>query len=147
WAFGVVLYEMLTGERLFTGETVSDTLAAVLTRDPDWNQVPTRVRRLLQCCIEKDPKRRLRDIGDLSLLADNAKLPASNRSSRLPWTVAAIAVLAASVAGGSLWYATRPVEHLLMRLNMDLGADAVPGLSTTVVISPDGRRIVFPVIG
>src|SRR5262252_3619760 len=59
WAFGVVLYEMLTGEQLFQGETVSDTLAAVLTREPDLTRVPVKVRRLLQLCLQKDPKQRL----------------------------------------------------------------------------------------
>src|SRR5271169_6429579 len=62
WAFGVVLYEMLTGERLFEGETVSDTLIEVATKEPPWEPIPAQVRRLLRRCLEKDPKRRLRDI-------------------------------------------------------------------------------------
>src|SRR5277367_2622677 len=68
WAFGCVLYEMLTGHLAFSGETVTDTLAAVIMKDPDWSQLPTatpvRVRVLLQRCLQKDPKQRLRDIGD-----------------------------------------------------------------------------------
>jgi len=64
FAFGVVLYELLTGERLFEGPTLTDTLAAVLTREPDYTKVPERVRRLLRRCLEKDPGKRLRDIGD-----------------------------------------------------------------------------------
>ena len=68
WSFGVVLYEMLTGRRLFQGETVSDTLAAVLTREPDWNalpaSVPGGVRTLLRDCLVRDPKQRLRDVGE-----------------------------------------------------------------------------------
>jgi serine/threonine-protein kinase len=64
WAFGVILYEMLTGERPFAGETVSDTLIEVATREPDWERIPAQARRLLRRCLEKDPKRRLRDIGD-----------------------------------------------------------------------------------
>ena len=64
WAFGVVLYEMLTGKRLFDGETISDTLAAVLTKEPDLTQVPAKVRRLLEACLQKDPRQRLHDIGD-----------------------------------------------------------------------------------
>ncbi len=71
WAYGVVLYEMLTGRRLFTGETVSDTLAALLTREPDLDAlppgVPPRVRALLARCLRKDPRERLRDIGDARL--------------------------------------------------------------------------------
>ena len=68
WAFGCVLYEMLTGKMAFSGETVTDTLAAVIMKDPDWSQLPAatpiRVRVLLQRCLQKDPKQRLRDIGD-----------------------------------------------------------------------------------
>ena len=70
WAFGVVLFEMLTGKPLFPGETVSDTLAAVLTREPEWEQVPPKVRRLLRRCLEKDPARRLRDISGVGLLLE-----------------------------------------------------------------------------
>ena len=82
WAYGVVLYEMLTGQRLFQGETVSDTLAAVLTREPDWNRVPPGTERLLRRCLEKDPKQRLRDIGDARFLLNEnppyATRPAEN---------------------------------------------------------------------
>src|SRR5206468_5133097 len=60
WAFGVVLYEMLAGQRLFKGETVSDTLAAVLMTEPEWNRVPPKAERLLRRCLERDPKQRLR---------------------------------------------------------------------------------------
>jgi len=65
WAFGVVLYEMITGKLLFEGETVSDSLAAVLKEEPDLNVAPEKVRRRLRACLEKDPKKRLRDIGDV----------------------------------------------------------------------------------
>jgi serine/threonine protein kinase len=68
WAFGCVLYEMLTGIRAFGGETISDSIAAILDREPDWTRVPaqtpTAVRELLERCLQKDPKRRLRDIAD-----------------------------------------------------------------------------------
>src|SRR5271169_776610 len=67
WAFGVVLFDMLTGKPLFGGKTVSDTLAAVLTKEPDLQQVPAKVRRLLQSCLQKDPKQRLQAIGDWRL--------------------------------------------------------------------------------
>ena len=76
WAFGCVLYEMLTGRPAFRGETVSDTIAAILEREPDWSalpaQTPASIRRLLQRCLEKDPKRRLRDIGDARLEIEEA---------------------------------------------------------------------------
>src|SRR6185295_10717488 len=70
WAFGCVVYEMVTGCVAFRGATLSDTIAAILERDPDWAALPAAtpqpVRRLLQRCLEKDPKRRLRDIADAS---------------------------------------------------------------------------------
>ena len=76
WAFGCVLYEMLTARPAFRGETASDTIAAILEREPDWSalpaQTPASIRRLLQRCLEKDPKRRLRDIGDARLEIEEA---------------------------------------------------------------------------
>ena len=64
WAFGVVVYEMLSGRRLFDGETLSDVLAAVITKEPAWERVPHKAQRLVKSCLEKDPKGRLRDIAD-----------------------------------------------------------------------------------
>src|ERR1700676_2999232 len=64
WSFGVVLYELLTGERLFKGDDTSDTLAQVLTKEPDLGSVPPKARKVLSRCLEKDPKKRLRDIGE-----------------------------------------------------------------------------------
>jgi serine/threonine protein kinase len=70
WAFGCVLYQMLTGRLAFSGETVPDTIAAVLEREPDWSALPSltppHVLRLLRRCLEKDPKKRARDIGDIA---------------------------------------------------------------------------------
>ena len=77
WAFGVVLYEMVTGERPFRGESVQETFAAVLTADPDWARVPPAVRPLLRACLERDPLKRLRDIADYRfLLAPSDAAPA-----------------------------------------------------------------------
>src|ERR1700682_5186691 len=74
WAFGCILFEMLSGRRAFAGETVSDAIAAILTREPDWTRLPgetpSHVRHLLGRCLEKDPNRRLRDIGDARLELD-----------------------------------------------------------------------------
>ena len=83
WAFGAVLYEMLTGRRMFQGETVSDTLAAVLTKEPEWERVPTQVRRLLRRCLEKDPQKRLRDISGVGLLLEETPQAAGPRHSRV----------------------------------------------------------------
>src|SRR2546426_12758823 len=71
WAFGVVLYEMLTGRMLFSGETTSETMAAVMMKEPDWNTLPAntpaRLRVLLRRCLTKEPSNRLRDIGDVRI--------------------------------------------------------------------------------
>ena len=76
WAFGVVLYEMLTGQRPFKGDDVSDTLASILTRQPDWTALPAAtppvIRRLLRRCLEKDRTRRLADMADARLDIDDA---------------------------------------------------------------------------
>src|SRR5277367_1206418 len=93
WAFGVVLFEMLTGKPLFAGETISDTLAAVLTKEPDWTRVPARVRRLLQACLQKDQKQRLQAIGDWQLLLMDVQpqvtAPSRSRLGMAGWIVAA----------------------------------------------------------
>ena len=84
WAFGCVLYEMLTGRPPFPGETVSDTIAGILEREADWSALPAEttvsIRRLLQRCLEKDPKRRLRDIGDARLEMEEAPGPGVSSS-------------------------------------------------------------------
>jgi serine/threonine protein kinase len=110
WAFGVVLFELLTGRKLYGGETASDSLAAVITRDPDWTALPAstpaQVLRLLERCLRKDPKQRLRDIGDARLTLDEPEpVPASSavgasapRRVWLPWVVAAAALLGAGGA-------------------------------------------------
>ena len=75
WAFGCVLYEMLTARKAFDGETVTDVLAAVVTRDPDWSlipaETPVRIRELLRRCLEKDPQRRLRDAGEIRIAIED----------------------------------------------------------------------------
>ena len=89
WSFGVVLYELLTGERLFQGEDAAETLAAVIHKQPDLARAPEKARRLLKSCLEKDPKLRLRDIGDARLLLEPEIAEARRKSSALPWMAAA----------------------------------------------------------
>jgi Tol biopolymer transport system component/tRNA A-37 threonylcarbamoyl transferase component Bud32 len=148
WSFGVVLYEMLTGERLFDGPTMQSALTAVLTREPDWDRLPAQVRRLLRSCLEKDPKKRLRDIGDAWRLADEAPVPAvAAAPPRGNWWrfAAAVFVLIAAVFLAGWWRGAQTGDRPLMRLALDLGPDAVGGPDADIALSPDARRIVFPV--
>jgi len=146
WAFGVVLYEMLTGRRMFEGESISDVLAGVLTQEPDLTRVPITTHRLLKSCLEKDPKRRLRDIADAWRLLEDAP-PAPAAQSSTPWKLAAAAlVLLLVVALWAPWRsAMRPAESPSTRVDLDLGPDVSFGSNTgpAVVLSPDGSRMVF----
>jgi Tol biopolymer transport system component/predicted Ser/Thr protein kinase len=147
WAFGCVLYEMLTGRPAFDADTTTDIIAAVVTKEPDLSTVPIDARRLIASCLQKAPKQRLQAIGDWRLLVNEGEAPATPAKSRISWVAAGLlAVATASLAVG-LWRATRPVDHPLMRLSVDLGPTAVAGLNNTVAISPDGRRLVFPARG
>ena len=150
WAFGVVLYEMLTGRRVFEGEDVSLILAAVIQSDPRWDGVPANVRRLLESCLEKDPKKRLRDIGDVWKLLDGPPaVPIRTRTGVLGWAAAGLLALLAAVAVWAPWRDTpAPAVQSVLRLEADLGNDvslvplAVPTISS-VVISPDATRLVY----
>jgi serine/threonine-protein kinase len=157
WSFGVVLYEMLTGRRLFDGDTVTDTLAAVLKTDPDWSALPSAtpaaVHRLLRRCLERDRKRRLSDMADARLEIDEALVespaaPASvmHRRPVLLWSVAALMVTLI-VTAATLWRTSRPMERPLMRFDVDLGPDAIAGTNIPAAISGDGRRLVYLVRG
>jgi len=149
WAFGVVLFEMLTGRRLFESQTVSDTLAAVLTREPDLGDAPHEVRRLLRSCLEKDPKRRLRDIGDWWRQLEEAEPAATpSQSGRgWPWLWPAVAMVLAILlmgAGVLLWRSTKATSNPFMQFSVDLGQDLVLGdYRPQLSISPDGTRVVY----
>src|SRR5580658_5196801 len=148
WAFGVVLYEMLTAKRLFQGADLTETLASVVKEDPRLDQVPPQVRRLLRKCLEKDPKRRLRDIGDAWGFLDDepALIAPSSRFGVAGWAAAVLAV-ALGVALWAPWRSSRPTEQPLVRLDVDLGADVslpAPSVSaSSVAISPDGTRLAY----
>jgi serine/threonine-protein kinase len=151
WAFGVVLFEMLTGKRLFTGETVSDTLAAVLRQEIDWKALPASmppvVRELLERCIERDPKERLRDIGDLRIVLERRlgtpdTVRVSSRLRALPWALALMLALV-SLALWAPWRPAPPAPPL--RLSAELGAAASlsASLGPAAILSPDGRLLAF----
>ena len=159
WAFGCVLYEMLTGGEVFAGDTVSDTLAAILEREPNWSALPPAAMPLasvLQRCLEKDVTLRLRDIGDVKLSLEDAGTHASPKTtllavpSRRAWWIAAAAVLGV-IAGGAavallVQSRTRTVPPVVRRFELttsqaDKFTTEPPGAN--VAISPDGSRIVY----
>ena len=152
WAFGCVLYEALTGKRAFEKETVTDTLAAIVEREPDWSalprMVPPRVEDLLRRCLHKDLLWRLRDIGDarIEIAGDQNQpqrdIPVVERhvpSKRLVW-ISSISLLAL-IAGLLVLWRLRPEPPLLeMRLEITTPPSADP---VSLAISPDGRKLVF----
>ncbi len=156
WAFGCILFEMLAGTPAFGGETATDILARVMERDPDWSKLPAttppNVTRVLRRCLEKDPTRRLRHIGDARLEFDDARDPqavatapqASRWSRVLPWSVAGLLALATAAA-----FATRPATSTasLDVLHFDIvnpaGVEVQAGITQSFGLSPDGTRIAF----
>ena len=159
WAFGCVLYEMLTGKMAFSGEAVTDTLAAVIMKDPDWSRLPAgtpvRVRVLLQRCLQKDPKQRLRDIGDARISLDEvlsgAPDPALAGTPRaaaplwlraLPWALGFLAAAAASVAVWTLKPSpSKPVTRTV--INLPPGQRLAGFGDLVLAISPDGSQLAY----
>jgi Tol biopolymer transport system component len=140
WAFGVIVWELLMGWRLFEGTTVSDTLAAVLTRDPDFDAAPPQARRLLRLCLARDVRQRLGHISAARVLLEEA--PAAPRPARrtpLPW---AVAVLATAIAGVALWgwlHPKPPESRQVMRF----AVTAPVQVSRGIALSRDGSRLAF----
>jgi serine/threonine-protein kinase len=159
WSFGVVLFEMLTGQKLFTGETVSDVLAGVLTREPDWARLPVSVpgsiRRLLGRCLERDPKQRSRDIGDVRLelqaSADRSiegpRAPASPQRRRLLVAAALAAGLGLGALAGAV--AARrgsgAPKSGVVRFEVSLPAGLALAVSSRggLAIAPDDSAVAF----
>jgi Tol biopolymer transport system component len=159
WAFGVVLYEMLTGRRAFEGETISDVLARVIEREPDWAALPAstppRLRELLRRCSRKDPKTRLQAIGDARVQIEEliggateeiatavAAQPGAKRPARFAWIVATLSlVIAAALIVPATLYLRRAVpDPLPTRFEI-----ATPPTSNPVsfALSADGRQLAF----
>jgi len=149
WAFGCVLYEMLTGHNAFEGDTVSDVIAKVLEREPDWSLLPAptpaAIRRLLLRCFEKNPTQRLRDIGEARIEIDAMgkalpEAPVQRRTPWLPWV--ALALLAGGIG---VWEVRRPAiveESPLANARFSRLTDW-EGTEAAAEISPDGRFVVF----
>ena len=161
FSFGCVLYECLTGQRAFPGETVSDTLAAILCAEPEWSALPANtpatVRKLLRRCVEKDAKRRLRDIGDARLDIDEAiaspdaeaataVVPRPRRAAPLLWILAgALLGIVATFSAGRLF--APPVRRRSPPLRSVLPLPPDTRLSfanrPAIAVSPDGRTVIF----
>ena len=158
WAFGCVLSEMLTGRRAFDRNTASDTIAAVIEREPDWNHLPEAtadgVRRLLRRCLQKDPKRRLHDIADARLEVEDAMVaPAAPGPTPKRWLpvrahpalwigigigiAATLSVLATALPRRGAEPEIAPREVRVSRLTDQAGLEETPALS------PDGRAVAF----
>jgi serine/threonine-protein kinase len=165
WAFGCVLYEMLRGKKVFDGDTVSDSLAAVIRADPDWSALPPatppRILALLRRCLEKDAKRRLRDIGEARILLEDfiadpqaqsggaesrpfTETPEPAWKRALPWAVATLAIVTAALSSWAPWRLA-PVPAPSMRMSAEMGAPATLVLDrgAAVILSPDGTRLAF----
>ena len=158
WAFGCVLYEMLTGKMAFPGETVTDTLAAVIRADPDWSQLPrstpARVQVLLQRCLQKDPKQRMQAIGDARISIDEilsgapdaaqvgaATAPVWRRV--MPWSVAALLFIAL-VSLAVVYFREAPTAPAgLVRFTIPLPQTKTSALAIPFSLSPDGRQLAF----
>jgi serine/threonine-protein kinase len=146
WAFGCVLYELLTGKQAFQGNTVSDILAAVLKDEPDYSNLPAHLRTVIEKCLRKDPRKRWRDIGDVRLALDEPAAvelaPTRPRWWAIPWVISTL--LAVALGFALIFLAARPIERPVMRLAVDLGPDAeLRTTFTTFALSPDGKRLVF----
>jgi Tol biopolymer transport system component len=154
WAFGVVLYEMLTGTQPFQGETVTDVMAAVVRQDPDLSRVPTKVRPVLRRCLDKDPKRRLRDVGDAMLLLDETMavsgdaVPAA-RPKLLGFAIGAAAVAMLALAAlAFVHFRETPRPQPTLRFPIDLVSGDLSPIGTNVfAISPDGRNVAVAAFG
>jgi serine/threonine-protein kinase len=161
WAFGVVLLEMLTGRLLFRGESVSETIAAVLTAEPDLSELPVntppKVRRLIERCLRKDPQSRLRDIGDARVVVEESLAgrewenaaselqPTGRQASVWTWVGVAAALVVGLVLGRVLFSRVEPPAPGPVHAELNLPAGTrLNGWGTPVVaLSPDGRTVAF----
>jgi Tol biopolymer transport system component/tRNA A-37 threonylcarbamoyl transferase component Bud32 len=149
YAFGLILYEMVTEKRLHSGETTTEVLASVIKEEPRWERVPPQVRKLLRRCLEKDPQKRLKHIGDVMALLDEAPAigaapfaaPPRSRISWGAWSAAGLAILAAAVVSAIHFREKPPAAPESVRF--EIGQPANIQFTDVAVISPDGRKLAF----
>ena len=147
WAFGVLFYELLSGQRLFDGASLQATLVQVLTKEPDLSIVPVPARRLLAQCLERDPARRLRDIGDAAAWLEPDRSPPPRSASWLWPVVAAIAGVAIAVLAYGQFRRGAVAAPTPFRFQIPL-ADAGAGADEPIfAFSPDGRALSYSARG
>jgi serine/threonine protein kinase len=161
WAFGCVLYEMLTGHAAFSGNDVTDILADVIRSEPEWGSVPVQMRPLLQRCLQKDPHRRFRDIGDVRLdleeiSANQEEMPSPSTAASEPRTkiwvallwIAAILVFSA-VTGMVTWNLKKSDPPRIARFYWQVPKEQqfTDPTKPVLAISPDGRQFVYSTTG
>ena len=162
WAFGIVLYEMITGRTVFPGETVTDIIAAIVTRDPDWTglpgSTPPAIERLLRRCLEKDPKKRLRDIGEARLEIDRiqsgapdpampvvAATPTIAHAPKKPNVIARVAIATVVVAaiGGAWWLGAQSKPSAGEPWSTFTQLSDASGVENSPTVSPDGASFAY----
>jgi serine/threonine protein kinase/Tol biopolymer transport system component len=154
WSWGVVLCELLTGERMFEGEDIADTLAQVLTKQPDLEHIPPHVRKLLRRCLEKDPKQRLRDIGEARYLLEEAESGYAAPVQRVAlrhkagWIAAGVLLMVAAGLGlVTRKHLSEELPHVVkFSIQPPDKGDFAPTNAPSVAVSPDGRRVAFVAI-
>src|SRR5262249_41958362 len=161
WAFGCVLYEMLTGTRVFAGEDITETIASVVLSSPDWSALPAdtppSIRRLLRRCLEKDRRQRLPDIGvarleitdalaNVDSSASSDATVASTRTRRtelFAWALAGVTTIAAIAFGTMAFLQRAPIDTRISRTSIVPPANPSGDPAGRLAISPDGRRLAF----
>jgi eukaryotic-like serine/threonine-protein kinase len=165
WAFGCVLYEMLTGKRTFEGEDLTETVVSVMRSEPDWEALPTdtppRIRGLLRRCLTKDPKQRLQAIGEARIAMEevisgvaapvydrqgSAEEDAAHRAAlqpvwrrALPWALASL-IVGALLSGLLVWKLAAPAPPSAMHFS---AVTNFAGVQAQPALSPDGRSVAF----
>ena len=154
WSFGCVLYEMMTGRRVFEGDDIAYTLANVLKHEPDWRQLPdtlpSAIRVLVRRCLSKDPRQRCGDMAAALILLEESTslsaIPASatpqpNRGLARRLAMPAAVILAGALAAVTTWWAMRPEPPRVVRTSIVL--TGIVGSASPIAITPDGTRILY----